>query len=117
MERNYAQAELPLLSQKVRYQEREIAEIKQDTKEFRQKVETKIEVLEEDLGELQVNYRESTVLLKQLMETTKEMNKKIEDIADKMERDSTWKKVIVDILKILITVFIVLLTGKYVQLS
>lgn len=109
---------LSVLRERLRTLEKEIEERKLEYRELRVKMEKKFEKLEEDVGNIFMFNDRIKIMFENFLESHKEVKKDIKIIAEKVEKDQSWRGIlwdlIKDVIKFALIILVFLATGKFV---
>jgi len=105
---------VPVLVEKAKIAERDIAEIKQEQKEFETEVKKEIDKVKGDIDNLKTSSQELRILFENSVKSQIEMKESVKTIADKIEKDKGWRNIAWEVIKLVTLLIAFIATGKVV---
>jgi chromosome segregation ATPase len=109
-----------VLTERLKSVEREIIELKREHREHRdkidekfEKVNIKIDDVEDDIGQMSTFNEKLDVMFQHLLKSHDEMKADIGKIADKVEKEQGWRGIMIDVLKLAAVIITFVATGKW----
>jgi len=103
---------VPVLVEKAKIAERDIAEIKQEQKEFEAEVKKEFDKVKSDIDTLKTSNQELRILFENSVKSQIETKESVKTIAEKIEKDRGWKGVAWEVVKLVALLIAFLATGK-----